>query len=379
MLTVMELLSNPLFHNFTLVSGRSGLNNEITGTGIFDWESSSDVEKDFMPGEFVVTTLSQAKNDAVYAENCLRMLIQKKVSAIAVKSIYFKDISTELRSYSDDYKIPVFFFSETFFDDIIYLIKNSLLTRTNHVYDDAIQILTSFEHTQEEKKHAAKEINPFFFPNIICCYYSGKKPSGLRGDLKNVTVDTSHTVYSAIKYQQGVLIIYTARTVTGDAREELLDFLGRLEIKKRNYYIGISNPVKGLENLGNAIQESLFANSSCLIDQEEILSFNETGLDQLLMPLRNDICTKNYYERFLAKIIEYDAKHSVKLMDTLLEYVRNNGDIKLTAQKMFQHGNTIRYRIGKVKKLLEMDDSTNSFIQLFVLIRLYEIYQKLDQ
>ncbi|HVI41967.1 MAG TPA: PucR family transcriptional regulator ligand-binding domain-containing protein, partial [Anaerovoracaceae bacterium] len=128
MLTVMELLSFPLFRNFKLASGYGGLYNQVSGTGIFEWESSYDVEKNFEPGEFIVTTLSLSRSDTVLAESSIRMLIDKKVSAIAIKDIYYHEISEELKVYSDAHQVPVFFFSETFFDDIIYTIKNTLLS-----------------------------------------------------------------------------------------------------------------------------------------------------------------------------------------------------------------------------------------------------------
>jgi DNA-binding PucR family transcriptional regulator len=51
--------------------------------------------------------------------------------------------------------------------------------------------------------------------------------------------------------------------------------------------------------------------------------------------------------------------------------------MKLTAQKMFQHSNTIRYRIDKIRKLLELDDGAHSLAQLYIFVRLHRIYQDL--
>ena len=85
MLTVMELLSFPLFRNFKIVSGYGGLYNQVKGTGILEWESSSDVERNFGEGEFVVTTLSMSRSDAALADASIRTLIDKRVSAVAIK------------------------------------------------------------------------------------------------------------------------------------------------------------------------------------------------------------------------------------------------------------------------------------------------------
>jgi DNA-binding PucR family transcriptional regulator len=41
---------------------------------------------------------------------------------------------------------------------------------------------------------------------------------------------------------------------------------------------------------------------------------------------------------------------------------------------MFQHSNTIRYRIEKIKNLLELGDDAGSFTQLYLFVRLHQIY-----
>lgn len=400
MLTVMELLSFPLFHNFRLASGYGGLYNQVSGTGIFEWESSYEVEKTFEQGEFVVTTLSLARSDVALAESSIRMLIDKKVSAIAIKDIYFRDISEELKAYSDARRVPVFFFSEIFFDDIIYTIKNTLLTQHRDFNrDEQVEFLLESNHTSEQKKRKAREINPFFHSNIICCFSATKKNGQRQKELKAPQFNPEEAVYSVIDYQQGVLVIYTmkdavsGKNIPGKAmgssgakegilsilEERMMSFLDRSGLKKSLNGIGVSCPARGLENLGTAIQECLYANFSCRLNQADQLRFQDSGLDQILLPMLSNTWTKSYYGRLLSKLVDYDAQHGAKLMETLLEYVGNSGDMKLTAQKLFQHSNTIRYRIDKIRRLLSLNDDAAAFAQLYVFVRLHEIYQNTDE
>lgn len=376
----MELLSFPLFRNFKLVSGYGGLYNQVSGTGIFDWESSYEVEKNFEQGEFVITTLSLAKSDTILAENSIRMLIDKKVSAIAVKDIYFHEISEELKVYSDAHRIPVLFFSETFFDDIIYTIKNTLLThRRDFDRNEQVEFLLDPSPSIDQKKRKVKEINPFFHSNIICCFASLKTNSQWQKELKALQLTPEETVYSIINYQQGILVIYTSKENPASELEvKLLKFLEKSGLNKNLRDIGISETGKGLENLGTAIQESLYANSSCRLNQAERIRFRDSGLDQILLPMRSNHWVKKYYDGIMVKITTYDELHGAKLMETLLEYVRNNGDMKLTAQKLFQHSNTIRYRIDKIRKLLSLADDADSLAQLYLFVRLHEIDQNSD-
>lgn len=379
MLTVMELLSFPLFRNFKLVSGYGGLYNQVSGTGIFEWESSFEVEKNFERGEFVVTTLSLARSDVSLAENSIRMLIDKKVCAIAVKDIYFHEISEELKAYSDACQVPVFFFSETFFDDIIYTIKNTLLTHSRDFgLDGQIDFLLDDASSPEQVKRKAKEINPFFHSAAICCYAALAEDCQWQKEMKAPRLNPEETVYSVINYQQGILVIYTAKENSlSELEGRLTSFLEKSGLKKCLREVGYGSAVKGLENLGTAVRECICAGESCRLEHSEFVRFRDTGLDRLLLPLGDSPWAKKYYAGILSILTAYDDQHGAKLMETLVEYVGNSGDMKLTAQKMFQHSNTIRYRIDKIRKLLELRDDSHSLAQLYIFVRLHRIYQDL--
>jgi len=380
MVTVMELLSFPLFRDFRLVSGYGGLYTPVSGTGIFEWESSDEVEKNFERGEFVVTTLSLARSDAALAESSIRMLIDQKVSAIAVKDIYFHDLSEELKAYSDARRVPVFFFSETFFDDIIYTIKNTLMTqRRDFNLDAQVDFLLDESHSTEQKKRKAKEINPFFHSGIICCY--GTPKSSSRQKAWNAPqLDPEETVYSVIDYRQGTLVLFTAKEPASETESRLFSFLEKSGLSKSLKGIGVSSPARGLENMGTAIRESLYAfHSGSPAGREGLIRFQDTGLNQILLPLADSSWIKRYYGGMLSKLTDYDTKHGSRLVETLLAYTENNGDISTTAQKLFQHGNTIRYRINKIRQLLNLEDNVGSLAQLVVLVQLHRIYQNSDE
>ena len=127
LLMVKDLLLLPEFREFQLAAGEKGLDNRVTGTGIFEWESPEDIARDFRPGEFVVTTLSQMKGDPAGAEGVLLKLLESGVSGIGLKTIYYRSFPEKIRKRADETGIPLFSFRETFFDDIIFAIKSRLV------------------------------------------------------------------------------------------------------------------------------------------------------------------------------------------------------------------------------------------------------------
>ena len=387
MLLVKNLLFYPIFRDFRLVSGHNGLSNEVTGTAIFEWESSEDVDKTFKEGEFVMTTLSKAKEDPAYAEKCLKMLILKNVSAIAIKKVYFNEISQKIKSFSTVRNVPIFFFSDIYFDDIIFTIKSALTYNTmNTYYEERINTLLGSNLNPILIEKIAKEINSSFYNNLICCYVSLTDISN-DDDLDfyyrncfndiNRKKDVQHHSYSVIKHNRGLLIIYT--TNTEDLKDGLMDFFNNTGFNINAFVIGLSRPYYHLNNLRKAIRESIYTYASCLIDHIQFQDFDSIGLDKLLMPIRNELWVTEYYNSFFKKITEYDTVNNTDFFNTLLEYIEDNGDLQLVAKKRFQHVNTIRYRIEKVKIILNIEKNVDSFHQLFVFVRLYHIYKNLAE
>ncbi len=60
---------------------------------------------------------------------------------------------------------------------------------------------------------------------------------------------------------------------------------------------------------------------------------------------------------------EYDEYYNSDIVNTVEVYLENNGDFKKTAQILHQHENTVRYRILKAKKLLDLKNDHLKFIE----------------
>nr|WP_243157966.1 helix-turn-helix domain-containing protein [Aminipila terrae] len=58
-----------------------------------------------------------------------------------------------------------------------------------------------------------------------------------------------------------------------------------------------------------------------------------------------------------------------------MKFVENDGNYIKTAEALYLHKNTIRYRINKIKELHHMENSElNFYEQLSIAIKLYKIY-----
>jgi hypothetical protein len=127
------------------------------------------IEATFSSGEFILTTLSIARDSEDTVDEYLKILIDKNVAAIAIKNVHHCQISDRTIDYANQHHIPIFQFSDTFIDDLIYIIKNALITNDlNKLRIDKLQGIMNAQN-DADVKNLASELNPFFKENCICC------------------------------------------------------------------------------------------------------------------------------------------------------------------------------------------------------------------
>jgi sugar diacid utilization regulator len=88
-----------------------------------------------------------------------------------------------------------------------------------------------------------------------------------------------------------------------------------------------------------------------------LLAFEETGAYRLLLSAMSE--DPGELERFYAETVEplvvYDEQYDTELVRTVEAFLENDGNVAQTAQKLFTHRHTIRYRLERVRELSGLD------------------------
>jgi len=278
----------------------------------------------------------------------------------------------------------MFFFSETFLDEILYTIKNALTPHEINTLNVSRMAKILYEPmTENQIEYMAREINPLFYKNIICAFCIPRSQENIPNDttiLFEQYLHTSHATqkqgryaYSLLKWPRGIGFLYTSGAHIEDMRIRLLEKLRQSGMDLSMVSIGISNPYGELRNLKKAFSEALHAGIDALISGDEVKDYEKIGLVGFLAPFRNDEWTDIYYNNLYNRLSNYDNANESNLMQTLMSYVRNGGNIAKTAEATFQHSNTIRYRLEKIKSVMNIQDAPDADIQLYLFVRLHEI------
>ncbi len=389
--TVANLLSKPMFSEFRVISGKNGLNNKVTSAGFFEWEQDSQITRSFNKGEFVITTLSSLKDDTAAVEKSLKLLINNNVAAIAIKDIYYKDLSDDIKEYSNKRSVPIMFFTDTYIDEILYAVKNetlnSLYTSFNEIVIDSLMSNDNLDNW--EKENLLRKINPFFLSGSMMCAYISNDTDTTSISQEALSLynevlldngvdipekmDGAEFVYSFIAYKRGIFLVVTSNAssvgILKKYRDHLIDTLEKNE-NLNNTCIGVSEYIIGVENVSSMLINATFANASCILDNIKIVPIEKAPFDHIVFKESYLSGSNLYYEQIIERLSETSSQRS-PLLETLITLISCNGNVDMTAQKMFQHKNTIRYRMNKLKTIFAADNDMEFTGKLYFFSRIH--------
>ena len=71
----------------------------------------------------------------------------------------------------------------------------------------------------------------------------------------------------------------------------------------------------------------------------------------MLMAYENTVPMKRFADEVLGEIITYEKKAHTQLMETMWTYFECDCNLQRTADKLFSHKNTVKYRLQRVEQL----------------------------
>ncbi|MEA4987978.1 MAG: PucR family transcriptional regulator [Anaerovorax sp.] len=385
MLTVKEILHYTFMDSLELVAGQGGLGNQVHNVGILEYEQPTDLAKYFFKGDLVVTTLFAAKNDPELANRFLQGLVEIGVAAIAIKKIFFHRLSDSTIQIANQKNIPIFFYGESVYtEEIISAIKEDIQIKSCYwKHEEKLNSILKGDKTQQEISDFLYCVNPNF-KNWIQSVYLCKK--NLKDDtfllslaetlhIRNYKLMTDPSS-AFIKYGEGILFLLSHDT------EDAMDasaFLEELGIDLEQFYVSVGICKDKSKEFKAAVESSLYVEKVCELWDQSILFYDQIGIYKWLLPIREESNMMIQYHKFIGLILDYDIEKKSNLMETAVHYINSAGDIGKTAIVMHQHPNTIRYRLQKLRQVLNFreEDKDGFYEQLYLAIKLYE-YLKIN-
>jgi DNA-binding PucR family transcriptional regulator len=135
--------------------------------------------------------------------------------------------------------------------------------------------------------------------------------------------------------------------------------LAELEVELGGFTItvGRSRLAADPTDLHRAGQEARLALNVGEAEGSGNLAFEETGSYRLLLPAMSEAPgeLQGFYSETVEPLAAYDEQYETELLATLEAYLENDGNVARTAERMFTHRHTIRYRLERARELCGHD------------------------
>lgn len=377
-ITVHEALELDILKGFKVIAGNKGLSNDINHVAVWDYETGDLIKENFSPRDFALSTLVAIKDNIDELYNIVQIMIEVGISCLAIKDIYVKEkeIPKNVIELADKENFPIMIFSNTFTEDVIVYVNKAINEKKE--YENLAAIIDNIlynDYNEMTIRKIARNINVNFKEKNVAAYCMKKNKK--QDSIKSFTDKETEEVFSkVIPYKGGYILINTFE----EGEEEDIDkiILRRLKwwgFNEKEYVVGVGSLYENLGSLNKSIQESLYALRYAEAYKKDISFFHRIGINRIILPILDNPWVLKYYNEIIGPLIEYDKKNETELLKTAVKYVENNGDIKATAEQLFQHGNTIRYRIDRINKIFSKTYKSEHFYEeLALAIRIYVLH-----
>jgi len=124
-------------------------------------------------------------------------------------------------------------------------------------------------------------------------------------------------------------------------------------------FIGVGRAHPGYDKLSDSLHEAQQAvrimQSSHRKVKQHYGFFEEMGIARLFASPEIQMDLLNYADQVLQPILDYDAEHDAKLLETVQAYFEHGGNLRKTSEVQYTHQNTVVYRINRIRDYLKID------------------------
>lgn len=364
--TVKDILSHELFKDAEIVAGKKGLDNRVGRINFTDCPFPEDIKTSGLikKGDLFINSFYIVKEDEEKLLDFIKAYIECGSSGSLIITEYFDKLPQSVLDLSDSNDFPVIFIDH----DVPYaeIIKTTMETiladQSETILEMKIDKILEPNPDKKLVSLTAYEINRNFKTYYVSFYIKDNNISVLKKQMFISNLKTLTNV-ECVKYKNGFLVFYNFEKL--NSLELFIMQISSL-IKKymSSYHMGISNIFNETEEFNSCIKQSLTAFEISDVLDSKIVQYKDIDLYKILFPLRNNPVLKDFYTDIINPLTKAETSNDKnELLNTIEAFLTCDGDFKKTAALLNQHENTVRYRISKAKRLLNLENENVKFIE----------------
>lgn len=123
------------------------------------------------------------------------------------------------------------------------------------------------------------------------------------------------------------------------------------------YTLNIGETCSSLSKLQKSFHET--SRTNAILEHihrvNEVVFYDQMGFYRLLMSYENTEPMKRFVDEVLGEILAYDKKNHTQLIGTMWAYFGSDCNLQRTADRLFSHKNTVKYRLQRIEQITGRD------------------------
>ncbi len=388
MIKVLDIINKSVMTNYEVASGENYLQNEVSSVVILEYESIANKCAGFHPGQFVLASYFLANESGDIINQALSHLIRQRVAAVAIKISVEFPLPDYLLELASEYQVPIIRFDDVWIEDLLININDILSSETGVIYEE--KILRSAVLPQEPHNtfnlEALRQIWPDITPEsqLLVAYISSTDKSfNVLRSIETLSLilhrQSDNNDFHFFKFGNDMLLMHLTDSPADATNKN--HFIMRMEqllryakLSPAHFHIGIFDMELAISQLAVAIQKAKEMNIVSRLQQKNTILYSTETDYKYIFTLYNDPVHFNAAKEKIHTLRKFDESNHTSLLPTLTLLTQNDGNYQKTADQLFSHINTIRYRQKKAVEIINLSSATASD-ELDMLIKMHIIHQ----
>jgi len=302
-----------------------GLNEEIYGYIIYLNKKSFEFSDD----DYNILT---------HANTALILDVQKKISSMQIENRHRNEFVLDLImnniKYEDEVKNRSSIFGWDFTDDICVMVVDIDNFKEKYLKPESKKVNNNLENVRERIFKYTMYILKSYLKDVIYATFSDSIVFLLQPDGKDAKMFELQLKRISDEIRDTIVKNFEFTVMVG---------VGRLKDNVMDIHKSYNEAVASIK-IGRIIYK-----------KNATVFYKDLGVYRLLHSIYKDEDALEFYTSSLGKIIEHDEKYNSELLETLKCIIENDWNLKNTADAMFLHYNTVKYRYKKICELLDED------------------------
>ncbi|MFL0196570.1 PucR family transcriptional regulator [Clostridium sp. WILCCON 0269] len=377
--TCKNILNLPGLEKMQVVAGREGLNKVIRWVHVAE---IPDVSNWVKGGELLFITGVAIKDDTEALLKFVKDINMRKLSGLVINiGPYIKKTPKEVIDFADSVDFPVFelpfevklidvtqnicrtIFTEKLQKESMNNFMREIIFEDINITEEILNRATLYGYN-ENKNYCAIVVDIDAFSSYL------KKNKLYDEDVILNIKNRIQEVIEYVMYKNNKKCLYAMQSdafffmVPIEKNNNNIEYIAecvKKQINTRMDFITVSIGIGGicgdLKSFNKVILEArkalemakLYGKNNCIIN------YSNLGIFRLFFEINNYDEMKKLFDENLLKLKEYDEKNSSNLLETLIVYLKENRNLGKTAEILYIHRNTIKYRVKRIEEILNCD------------------------